>query len=59
VFVREEGRCVVFDDYFEHEVWKEIDERAWCCSSMRMTTAQHRANQPHANAVPAASRLYW
>jgi aspartyl/asparaginyl beta-hydroxylase (cupin superfamily) len=26
VFGWEEGKCVVFDDYFEHEVWNDTDE---------------------------------
>jgi ornithine lipid ester-linked acyl 2-hydroxylase len=27
VFGWEEGKCVVFDDYFEHEVWNDTDEQ--------------------------------
>lgn len=27
IFGWEEGRCVVFDDYFEHEVWNNTDEQ--------------------------------
>lgn len=27
VFGWEEGKCVVFDDYFEHEVWNDTDTR--------------------------------
>ena len=23
----EEGKCIVFDDYYEHEVWNETDEQ--------------------------------
>lgn len=27
IFGWEEGRCVVFDDYYEHEVWNDTDEQ--------------------------------
>ena len=27
IFGWEEGRCVVFDDYFEHEVWNDTDQQ--------------------------------
>jgi aspartyl/asparaginyl beta-hydroxylase (cupin superfamily) len=27
IFGWEEGKCVVFDDYFEHEVWNDTDEQ--------------------------------
>lgn len=27
IFGWEEGKCVVFDDYFEHEVWNDTDHR--------------------------------
>lgn len=54
-FSWEEGRCVVFDDFYEHEVWNDTDERR-VVLFFDVTRPMKPAGRPLVSALLAAMR---